>query len=332
MSRNWQQQLMYDPLSPLESSGNEALLYYVRRDLLGKRAGPVEPLWQLPAVQKILRKQHPNGSWPWAAPEKHPAVNHRIIETWRQLRFLVQQYGLTSEHPAVRCAAEYLFSCQAGAGDFRGILANQYATYYTGAIMAVLIEAGYQDDPRIEKAFEWLLGMRQSDGGWTVPLLTHKLDRATQYHLTTQFVEPLEPDRSKPFSHNWTGMVLRAFAAHPRYRKHGAARTAAYLLKSRFFQPDAYNSYRAPTYWVRFEYPFWWNHLVSALDSISLIGVPANEEQIEQARDWFARHQERSGLWKISYVQPDQKEGAKAGEMKYWVSLAICRVLKRLYG
>jgi len=295
---------------------------------------PVDRLWKLPEGQKILRKQQSDGSWPRTGQKKHPAINYHLIETWRQFRLLVEQYGFSREHPQARQAAEYLFSCQTEEGDIRGILANQYATYYTGAIMALLIKAGYEEDPRIEKGFQWLLAMRQSDQGWTIPILTHKFDRATRYRLTSQYAEPVEPDRSKPFSHNWTGMVLRAFAVHPKYRNSEAARTAADLLKSRFFQPDTYGSYQAAGYWVRFEYPFWWNNLVAALDSLSLIGLSSRDEHIRQALEWLRDHQQEDGLWKASYMKPKEKEKetAKAREMKLWVSLAICRVFSRPHG
>jgi len=331
---DWRKQLRFDPLPPLLSSGNEALVYFVRRDLLGKDVGPVQRLWQLPAARKILKKQLADGTWPRPGEKKHPAINYPLIETWRQFRFLVEQYGFTREHPQARQAAEFLFSCQTEEGDIRGMLANQYATYYTGAIMALLIQAGYEDDARIDKGFQWLLAMRQSDQGWTVPILTHKFDRATQYRLTSQYAEPVETDRAKPFSHNCTGMVLRAFAVHPDYRDSEAARAAAYLLKSRFFQPDAYTSYQAASYWVRFEYPFWWNNLVAALDSVSRIGLSRDDEQVKQALDWLSDHQEEDGLWKVSYARPQvkEKETVKAREMKLWVSLAICRVFRRLYG
>jgi len=331
---NWRKQLRFDPLPPLLSSGNEALLYFVRRDLLGEDVGSVQRLWQLPGAQKILKKQLADGSWPRAGEQKHPAINYPLIETWRQFRFLVEQYGFTREYPQARQAAEFLFSCQTEEGDIRGMLANQYATYYAGAIMALLIQAGYEDDPRIDKGFQWLLGMRQSDQGWTVPILTHKFDRVTQYRLTSQYAEPAETDRARPFAHNCTGMVLRAFAVHPVYRHSEAARAAAQLLKSRFFQPDSYTSYQAAGYWVRFEYPFWWNNLVAALDSISLIGLPGDDEQIKQALDWLSDHQEEGGLWKVSYARPEmkEKETTKAREMSLWVSLAICRVFRRLYG
>jgi hypothetical protein len=331
---NWQQQLKFDPMAPLLGSGKEAIQYFARRDLLEEQVGPIERVWRLPEAQRILRKQLPNGAWPRSGENKHPAINYQLIETWRQFRFLVEQYGFTRQHPQAEKAAEFLFTCQTREGDIRGFLANQYATYYTGAIMALLIKAGYIDDSRIEKGFQWLLAMRQVDQGWTIPLLTHTLDRATIYRLTSEYAKPLEPDRSKPFSHNWTGMVLRAFAAHPNYRNSDAAIAAAHLLKSRFFQADSYTSYQAASYWVRFGFPFWWNNLIAALDSLTLMGFSKDDEQIQRALTWLIEHQEKDGLWKVSYAEQkgQEKETAKAGEMKLWVSLAICRVFQRLFG
>ena len=334
MLDNWRKKLRFDPVPPLLASEDEALRYFARRDLLGEDPGPVSRLWELPAPRRILRKQLPDGSWPRAGAIKHAAINYHLIEAWRHLRVLVQQYGFTREHPQAQMAAEFILTCQTEEGDIRGFLANQFATYYTGALMAVLIQAGYEDDPRIERGFRWLLSMRQEDQGWTVPLITHKFDRASMYRLTSQHAPPVEPDRSKPFSHNWTGMVLRAFAAHPEHRRSEAARIAARHLASRFFKPDSYTSYQAASYWVRFEYPFWWNHLVAALDSISLIGLPQEDKQIRLGLTWLIDHQEHSGLWRLSYVDTAKKahETAKRQSMALWVSLAICRVLRRFYG
>ena len=239
---------------------------------------------------------------------------------------------MTRQNLQVEAAAEYIFSCQSQEGNLRGILANQYATYYTEAILALLVQAGYQDDPRVEKGLQWLLGMRQDDGGWSIPLITYKLDRETQYRLTTQFAEPLQPDRSKPFVHYATGMILRLFAAHPVYRASAAARQAADLLKSRFFQPDSTTSLQAASYWLRFEYPFWWNNLVSALDSLSRMGYSPEDRQIQAALVWLIEHQEASGLWRVSYARPGEREKTtpKVQEMKRWVTLAICRIFKRI--
>ena len=232
---SWQSELKYNPIPALLSSDNRALQYFVRRDLLGEDAGPISSLWQLPEAQKILKKQQPDGSWITPGKKKHQDINYSLIETWKQFRFLVEVYGFDRKDSATRKASEFLFSCQTGDGDIRGFLANQYATYYTGAIMSLLIKAGYEDDPRIEKGFQWLLSIRQDDDGWSMPIITHDFDGKTKYRLTSQFAEPVEPDRSRPFSHNWTGMVLRAFAAHSKYRRSEAAKIGANLLKSRFF-------------------------------------------------------------------------------------------------
>jgi hypothetical protein len=326
---SWRRLLRFDPIPALLSSGDEALGYFVRRDLLGEEAGPVSRLWQLRGAQKILRKQGPHGSWDRSGEKKHQAINYKLIETWKQFRFLVEVYGFNREDLSTAKAAEFLFSCQTEEGDIRGFLANQYATYYAGAIMSLLIQAGYEDDPRIEKGFQWLLSMRQDDMGWSVPIITHDFDGKTMYRLTSQYAEPVEPDRSRPFSHNATGMVLRGFAAHSRYRRSEAAKAAAKLLKSRFFEPDRYTSYQAASYWVRFQYPFWWNNLVAALDSISLID-PTWDEKMEEALDWLIHHQEEDGLWKASYVAGKDVDNARTWETRRWVSLAICRVLRRV--
>jgi hypothetical protein len=327
---SWRGQLGFDPIPALLASGDEALQYFVRRELLEEEDGPICQLWQLPEAKKILKTQQPDGAWDRSdSKKKHKDINYKLIETWKQFRYLVDKFGFNREDPATERAAEFLLACQTDDGDMRGMLANQYANYYSGAILSLLIKAGYEDDLRIEKGIQWLLTMRQDDLGWSESLITHDFDRETIYRLTSQYTEPVEPDRSKPFSHNSTGMVLRAFAAHTKHRKSEAAKIAAKLLKSRFFQPDAYTSYQAASYWVRFQYPFWWNNLVAALDSISLID-PSRDEKVEEALDWLIDHQEEDGLWNASYMGGEGANNARTRETKLWVSLAICRVLKRL--
>jgi hypothetical protein len=331
----WLTQLKIDPVTTLLSCGSEAIEYFTRRDLLGNEVPLIGHVWQLPVVQKFFRKQQPDGAWTNTGkktvcyPEYYPA----LVQTWKTFRILVEQYELTKKYEAAKKAAEFLFSCQTAQGDIRGFLANQYATYYTGAIIALLIRAGYEDDPRVEKGFRWLLSIRQNDGGWTIPILTHKFDKEASYRLTSEYAEPVEPDRSKPFSHNWTDMVLRAFAAHPKYRKCKEAVKAAELLKSRFFQPDVYNSYKAASYWVRFT--FWWPNLVTALDSLSLMGYSKDDADIRKALDWLVRNQLSDGLWNLSYAEGTKETRSQRNketrEQQLWLTLKIARILKRFY-
>lgn len=327
---NWRDQLRIDPVPALLTSKDQALRYFVNRDLLDEDPGPIETVWRLPEVHRILKHQLANGAWDRSAGQKkHQAINYQLIETWKQFRFLVDKFAMTREDPAANRAAEFMFACQTELGDIRGMLANQYANYYTGAILSLLIKAGYEDDPRVEMGLQWLISNRQADLGWSEAVITNKFDRATIYRLTSQYAQPVSTDKSRPFSHNSTGMVLRAFAAHSAYRHCEAARIASGLLKSRFFQPDRYTSYQDASYWVRFQFPFWWNQLVAALDSISLIDATM-DEPMQRALDWLIDHQQGNGLWKASYVDREDRENSRTQETSQWISLAICRILKRL--
>jgi len=104
--------------------------------------------------------------------------------------------------------------------------------------------------------------------------------------------------------------------------------------------------YSDSLYWVRFQYPFWWNNLVAALDSVSLIGIPHTDPDVERGLDWLIRHQHKDGLWNLTYTLTTRGRSkrvthrrpaaagtmpANASEMRLWITLAICRILRRYY-
>ncbi len=307
---------------------DRAVIYFTRSDLLEETVESLDYVWKLPAPQKILKKQREDGSWkgPVRKTPVYPENHSELVVTFKAFRELVEKYCFNRESEAIENAAEYLFTFQTGDGDIRGFIANQYATYYTGYVLSLLIQAGYTDDERVERGIEWLLGMRQNDGAWTVPILTHKFDREAVYRLTSSYQEPVEPDRIKPFSHNWTDMVLRAFAVHPVYRRSDEARKAGELLKSRFFQPDVYSSYKEVRYWTRFVH--WWPNLLTSMESLLLLGYPAEDPDIRKGIDWFIKNQQEDGLWNCEY-------GTKSNSGKVadraWITLRICRVLKGFF-
>jgi hypothetical protein len=53
----WQEHFKVDPTEILISSKNEALKYFIRRDLLDEKVKPIKTLWELSEVEKILRRQ-----------------------------------------------------------------------------------------------------------------------------------------------------------------------------------------------------------------------------------------------------------------------------------
>jgi len=119
-------------------------------------------------------------------------------------------------------------------------------------------------------------------------------------------------------------MALRAFAAHPVYRLLPEVVAAGERLEERIFQADKYNDRKDASYWLKFQFPFWWPNLVTALDTLCRLGFDRRDEQVARGLEWFTANQSEDGLWETGY---GSGKGARA--MRAWVGLAICRVLKR---
>lgn len=317
---SWLNMLKYDPIKPLLLSGNTQIIYFTNRDLLDKPVESIEMLWGQKIPQQILRKQQIDGSWKYPGKTAWYTTDYNQLETYRQLGFLIQMFGFNKSHTAIQKAAEYLFTKQSEKGDFRGIYAAQYTPNYTAAIAELLILAGYDNDPRIQKVFDWLLEIQQNDGGWALPFRTRR------HNLEVILSQPtIEPDKSKPFSHLVTGIVLRAFAAHPKYAKSKEAKIAGKLLASRFFQKDVYTDLKNPSAWQTFSYPFWNTDLISSLHILTELGFNNDNEQIQKAIEWLLNQQTPDGLFDI------HKNHDRYHDQDLWLTLAMCRTLKTLY-
>jgi hypothetical protein len=322
---NWFSTLDTNPIPALLDFPDEALAFFVRQDLLKQEAGPVERLWELPEATRLVRKQLPDGAWkyPGNTCDSIPGQNYSLLETYRNLRALVESYGFSRAHPALQITAEYVFSCQTEEGDIRGILGNQYMPYYHGAILELLIKAGYADEACVVAGLEWLLDMRQQDDGWIVPAQAIPSKKRTNEFWSGT---PIPPERSRPHAHLATGMVLRAFAAHPDFRQRPEVLAAGNCLKKRLFQADKYSDRKAPAYWLKFQFPFWWTSLLTALDTLSMLGFSKEEAEIARGLEWFVSHQAEDGLWPTGYGH-----GRQAEANRRWVGLAVCRMLRRYF-
>ena len=309
-------------MPPLLESNNRAILSFLQRDLLEK-AVLVDDLWQLPEPQRILKRQKLDGSWLYPGGKEHvrSQENYDQIETYRNLRILVEEFAFSKKHPAIQKATEYLFTFQTQVGELRGIYGNQYSPNYSAGITELLIKAGYENDARVRKVFEWLISIRQIDGGWAIPFRT----RDRKIDVISADSNTIDPDKSKPFSHMVTGVVLRAFAAHSKYRGSKEAQHAGQLLHSNLFKRDNYPDRAAPEYWLRFSFPFWFTDLISALDSLSLLGFSKTEPNIDKALTWFIENQQVNGLWELKITM-----GRNRDILRLWLALAICKIFKRL--
>ena len=314
--------LKYKLLPALLESNNEAIKTFVVRDLLEEKVS-MEELWQLPEPKKILKKQKLNGSWEYASKKvSGKKENYDQYVTFKKLGILVEKFGFNKTHSAIQKTADYFFSVQTKEGDFRGIYDKQYTPNYTAGITELLIKAGYENDLRIDKVFQWLLSSRQEDGGWALPYRT----RNHNNNVIHVYPKTIQPDKSKKSSPMVTGVVLRAFAAHPTYKNSEETKQSGQLVTANFFKNEPYPDRKASEYWERFIFPFCYTDLISALDSLSLLGFSKNDPQIEKGLTYFINSQQKNGLWQFNKVLSKDKDDAQL-----WLSLALGRIFKRFY-
>lgn len=307
---------MKEAIKTLLDTDNEAIITFTKRDLLGEEVN-IEELWTLPRVKKILKKQQPNGSWIY--PNKKAILrsptNYNQYQTYKTMAELAEFYGLNKKHEAIRKAAKYLFSFQTKNGEFRGMYGNQYSPNYSASITEFLIKVGYKGT-KIKKSLNWLLEMRQDDGGWAIPLRTRneKLDALNKK-------ETIEPDKTKPFSHMVTGIVLRPFSLMTAYGK--KVKDSGMLLADRVFTRDKYSDRRGVEYWTKFTYPYHWTDLLSTIDTLTLLEIK-NHPKITEIEHWFKKRKQEDGTYNVSVMA-----GAKYKDVKFWITLQYLKVLKR---
>ncbi|MFQ6108078.1 MAG: hypothetical protein ACE5L7_00805 [Candidatus Aminicenantales bacterium] len=310
----------------LLARGNLPILYWLKKDILEVPVDREHRNLQKFAVRiRILKRQKQDGTWCRKKFEGQPhwERTYCIVETLRSA-FRLYNYGCTYEDESIQKAIEFLFSTQSEEGDFRGAYLNEYAPTYHALTLELLCLYGLDKDERTQKGFRWILDNRQKDGGWVIPYRTiNKQELKSRYNLEAQLnLDPIKPDKSRPFSHLVTGMVLRALAESPTWRDSREAWEAGELVLSRFFRPDKYEDRRMTSFWEEITYPFWATDILSSLDSLSKIGFDAHNEKVQQGLRWLQRKQKKEGYWESGVAK-------SALEDHLWVTLAVLRVIKR---
>jgi hypothetical protein len=319
---DWKQRLKYDPTIPLSTSSDISIKYSYELDILGGTDIKASEVWQLKPAQSILKQQNKDG--PWEHKSKRSKTWSRVdydqYETTKQLSELVEKYRFDKNHNAINKIADYFFEHQTDEGDIRGIYGSQYTPNYTALVLELLIKAGYKNDRRIIKSLNWLLGSNQNDGGWALAF------RTQGFNLSV-FDEDriVQSDFTKPSSYMVTGVVLRAMAAHPKYRNRPEVHKAACLLADNLLEKDKYPDRKSADYWTHFAFPFQYTDIISALDSLSMIGISPNHPKIQKSLRLLESHQSKNGLFDLHAVRGNSQT------QQYWMNLAICRIYKRFF-
>ncbi|MFC2165575.1 prenyltransferase/squalene oxidase repeat-containing protein [Acidobacteriota bacterium] len=310
----------------LLARGNLPILYWMKKDILEVPTEREQKnLKKFAARIRILESQGPNGGWGKKKYEGPPRweKTYYIVDTLRNA-FLLYNYGCLHEEKGVQKMVKFLFSTQTREGDFRGAYLNEYAPTYHALTLHALCLFGYNDDPRTQKGFRWIMRHRQADGGWVIPYRTiDKKELKNRYNFEAQMkLNPVKPDKAQAASHLVTGMVLRALSASPTWRKRKETMKAGDLLINRFFKHDSYEDRRHASYWKEITYPFWATDILSSLDALSQAGFSPENNGIKKALNWLISKQNPQGFWEAASKKSSIED-------HLWVTLIVLRVLKR---
>lgn len=232
---------------------------------------------------------------------KRPLDNRNVRRTMIELRRL-GYLDFPPEDPRVTDRAEALFELQDDDGSWpigrfsAGERADESGysmiPQQTALPLYALASAGYADDPRCERAYEWLLSKRLDDGAWPAGISGGVFGRIAGYRRL--------PHSRWGCRSNTTG-ALCALAFHPDRRRGPAARRALDLILGRSSCEESPLGFELArilglekaggtfTYFARFD-------LAHILELCGRVGADSSDVRIEKIVDFLSDRAKESGL------------------------------------
>ena len=307
----------------LLSSPSPCLRYLLLTELLGENeeANELRGLReQDPLVTGLTRLQNQDGSW-----GRDSAEGTQSLQVTSQALTRLGYFGFDREFTPVRLGSEYLFSRQCCDGSWPlggySVDAERQKGYdvmslQTSLPLRGLAECGYAEDPRAEKAYDWLIGQRLEDGAWPTGVVGDVYGYVAGY-------------RRLPHS-RWgcrsnTTSALVCLSLHPRHRHGEEASRALDLLLGRETRERhhlGYDTARAVgyeqssgfiTYYARYD-------MAQVLRLCHRIGAGVDDARVGELVDYVEELKGEYGLW--TYLPRP--------EASRWVTFDILRSLSGL--
>jgi hypothetical protein len=282
-----------------------------------------------PLAVELLTLQRPDGAWDAAALSRRMGGGTTIHATslaLARLGFL----GFDRAHPAVAKAAGYLFDAQQPDGSWPLQNSPDEEVEQGAAVRKVydmmplqtafplrgLAAVGFAEDPRCERAFDWLLSQRLPDGAWPTGMASGVHGYVAGYRRL--------PHSRWGCRSNTTGALL-CFSFHPQRRQSPEARQALdHLLGretrerealgfevSRLVGAEPFHGFIS--FYARFD-------LAILLYLCSRIGASPDDERVSSLREFILAQQGPYGLWQY----PGQPQVSR------WLSLDLLCSLSNL--
>jgi len=313
---------MKDVIVWLTEADQPAIRYLTMRDLLDASDGDLrEAQAEIPTrgwVRQMLQKRLPGGYWV----DKENLYRPKYLSTnW--ILLTLSDLGVTRELPWLAESAEMWRDTYArpdGGFDSPGAEASELCL--VGNTARALVKFGYADDPKVERAFRWLVRNQKPNGGWHCWGKNGVID-------------------------GWEGMS--AFAVYPRQKwtrsmKGAVDRGLEFYLERRLLRQG-----RRYDPWYRFHFPYhYYYDLLVGLEFVTALGR-GDDPRAAGAIRLLKKMRLPDGRWLMDAVHPDYLNAGRlprwwskykdrltpfsletVGEPSKMITLRALRVLKRL--
>ncbi len=304
-------------------SGEPFVKYRTLMDLLDRSRENKEVLaneklvYENRLVKKIFDKQNKDGYW--GAPKD--------IYTWwpkKDTTFwllgVLADFGFTRRNKKIASAGEYVFSTQLPDGGFGWAPPPTSGDCFTGILTESLAKLGYSGDPRLKKAYDWLIQRQRLDGGF----------------WCKNSGLPGQPREKEPSCAYATLCVLGAIAQNTEIKNSKFTRRGVeFLLKcweNRGKIKYAGHDSQIGKGWEKLKYPFTDYRILKYLDTLSQFEFIKNDHRIKEMIDLLISKQDKNGRFfseSIHEVFSDFDFGQKKLPSK-WITLLVYRIVKRM--
>ncbi len=290
----------------LDKSGNDGSIVATRKAI------PKHPL-----IKKIFASQNEFGYW----------GTPKDIHTWwpkKNTTFwilpMLADLGFTREDKRVTRACEYVFTTQLPSGAF-GWSPAESADCHTAVITEAMAKLGLLQDPRLQKAYRWLVQRQRLDGGfWCKD--------------TSQVGGPREKEPSCAMA---TMFVLGALAQNLKLLDSKIAMKGVDFLFACWENREriryAGHDSQIRTGWEKLKYPFIEYRIIKFLDVLSRFKYAKRRLQKSEMVKVLISKRDSSGRFtpeSIHKTWSDFEFGQKQKPSR-WITLLVLRVLKRIY-
>lgn len=338
----WKDALRGDPLPWLLEPDpvQPGVRYFALRDLLDRSEDDPEVRQAQAAVMSsgpvpvILAAQEPEGYW--EKPE-HVYYSKYRGTAW-QVIFLAQ-LGASGDDPKVRKACKYVLdyaiASHGGFSPFR--TPSGFAHCLAGNLGAALIDLGWLDNERLQRALEWQARMITGEGIASA----ESKDTSERYDKsgTTDPLFACSGNAGLPCA--WGGvkamLALGKVPSEQRTRTMKAAiDTGVGFLLSRdpaiADYPAGYSG-KPSSSWFKFGYPIGYvTDVLQNLEALAGLGY-AKDPRLAHTLELVKSKQDEHGRWKLEYTYNGKMwvDIEQKGQPSKWITLRALRILKAAY-